>query len=186
MHIVYALLTLFFSFTSIAQVVGFSNGNDLNAVAISGLATLTCSDGQLNRTIVFECRDSSLAPNEFDFFVGPGGLGADSVELNVTHADLSTRSKTLGYTSSGTSRTRFNLWLNSFVQKPLLAYGENRVDFKLSASGRLIYQGRFSANVRYAGELKCLPGEFFSSNLDDCDQPYTLCRKYFEGNNNCR
>jgi hypothetical protein len=161
----------------------------MTAYAIAGDVKLTCmkANGQAPKTVVFQCRDTVLVPHEFDYFVGPGSARGNTVIINVTHADGSTRSKEMPYDDQrAISTMRFNLWANVFLQKPLLNLGENRVEYFISKNGTPNTQGEFKSVVKMGGLKACSPEEFYSNNEMDCSEPYTYCQRYFQEKNYCQ
>lgn len=186
-YLALSLLGFFVSINALAEV-GFSSGNTLSANSVAGDLTLTCTnDAGTSRTVSFQCRDSILIPVEYDSFVGPAGAQADSVELMVLHEDGSSRVKSLPYEASrGTSRTKFNLWVNTLLQTPILSYGENHVTYTLRLRGALVSQGQFVASVKTGGLNQCPATEYRSNTDSDCDQPYTYCQRFFQEKNFCQ
>lgn len=178
---------LLVSATSFAQV-GFSLGNEMNAASAAGDITLTCnSDGGGSRTVSFQCRDTFLVPAEYDSFQGPPGVQADTVELEARHEDGTARAKMVSYDSSrSTSKAKFNLWVNSLLQSPLLSYGENRVTYRLRLRGLVVNEGQFTAKVKIGGMYQCIASEYVSNTDHDCDQPYTYCQRFFQDKNFCQ
>jgi hypothetical protein len=178
---------LLFTATSFAAV-GFSSGNEFIATSITGEITLTCGpEGGSSRTVSFECRDTVLYPTEYDFFNGPAGIVADSVELVVVHDDGSTKAKAVNYDSGrSASKAKFNLWVSSLLQTPLLSYGINTTTYKLRLRGIAVNEGNFIANVKTGGLSQCPASQYYSNADPDCDQPYTYCQRYFQDKNFCQ
>lgn len=181
------VLALSFSMPALAQV-GFATGNNFIAVSAAGDITLTCNaEARPARTVSFQCRDTILVPTEYDSFRGPAGVQADTVELIALHDDGTSRAKAVSYDSShGASKVKFNLWVNSFLQSPLLAYGENRVTYRLRTRGVIVNEGLFVSNVKVGGLNQCPSAEYYSNSDLDCDQPYTYCQRFFQDKNFCQ
>ncbi len=180
---------LFFSLISQAQKLGFQKGNTHWGYTIYGEVIVNCRSAtsyNLLETVEYKCEDSALKPVSLDYFTGPNGTGANEVELRVTQEDQTIRIRKQSYNSSnGLSDSRFNLWMGSLLQKPLLAFGQNQVDYKLIKNGLVLQSGRFTSEVKYGGPLVCRPQIINSDNIDDCRQPYSVCQRYFADNNYC-
>jgi hypothetical protein len=164
----------------------FASGSDFSSIPVSGQVTMTCNDGSNSKTVSFQCRDISLSPVEYDFFVGPR-VDANQVTLNVLRADGTSRFKTIDYDgSSGRSTQRFNLWINALFQNGLLSEGANTIDYRLTKSSALVTQGRFVSNVRRGAPLTCPTASLNSTTLTDCETMYTTCQRYFAQFNYCK
>ena len=182
-----------FSLLVVSQMVfadlGFVAGNEMTSVSVAGDVSLTCAsnNGGPAQTVAFQCRDTILLPQEYDHFIGPQNTGADQVELVVTRSDGTVRTKQVAYNSGrGISESKFNLWVNSIFQWPLLSLGENKAIYKLSRNGLVIKQGDFMAKVKIGGFNQCQPSQFYSNNPVDCSQPYTYCQRFFQEKNYCQ
>lgn len=179
-----------FSLSSYAQTVGFSKGSQFSAYNLSGDMVVQCNDPVAGFDTVFSnCNGDILTPAEFDFFIGPKGEQANEatqVELSVVKQDQSVRSKVLDYNSeSGMSKKKFNLWINTLLQKPLLGYGTNHATYKLLKNNQMVNSGQFSVNVEFSGEKICERRTYFSQNIQDCRNPYSMCERYFADQNYC-
>lgn len=181
------LAPLLVSLISEAQNSGFSKGNHFDTYNISGNITVRCNDYNSGFQVVYHtCRASLIDPVAFDYFVGPKNIDSDQVELTVTRADQSVKTKTTGYDSiKGISTSRFNLWVVTVLQRPLLMNGLNKVEYKLKNQNTVVNSGQFEASVTYKGEKVCAPSVYNSPNITDCRQPYSVCDQYFADNNNC-
>jgi len=186
-----AIAVLFVTGAASAQV-GFKNGNHLQAVSIDGDITVQCN-GTIPpnsgiQTAYFHCEDDILNPVDMDYFRGPAGVKADEVDLTATHEDGSQRSKTAGYDSSkALSTSRFNLWISTLLQRPLLDIGKNQIAYLLKSKGKVIAQGAFEAIVSDGGQKTCArSGFYFSNNPQDCTNGFAQCDLYFRENNYCQ
>lgn len=177
-------VTFFITQTSLA--VGFATGNDFQAFSSQGQVTVTCQTPEGAKVATFDCWDSSLSPVEYDYFIGPA-VNADSVSLTVIREDQSQRNKDSRYDSRrGMSVDRFNLWVASLFQRPLLADGINRVHYSLTAKGLPVGQGDFVARVVRQPTAICPARSYNSNNPSDCNNQYSMCGKYFEELHYCR
>lgn len=175
-----------FFITQGSFAVGFATGNEFQAFSSRGQVTVTCKEPQGPTTVNFECWDSSLSPVEYDYFIGPA-VDADTVNLDVVREDQSERSKDSHYDSHrGMSVDRFNLWVASLFQRPLLADGQNRVHYTITSKGSPVTQGDFTVKVTRQPTSVCPPRSYTSNDPSDCSNQYSMCGKYFEELHYCR
>ncbi len=176
----------FFSISSYADSVGFQSGSQFWGYAIYGEVILKCTNSEVEEVVDLKCEDSTLRPNSQDFFVGPKGIQATEVELKVVQEDQTVRVRKLSYNSAtNKSTSKFNLWMNSLLQKPLLAYGSNQVEYKLIRNNTSVNSGRFFVDVKYGGALICPSEIIITNSIEDCRQPYSVCQRYFADKNFC-
>lgn len=163
--------------------LGFST-NSFKSNDLRGHLTISCSDGRLSSTI---CRADVLFPVEFDYFYGPKGIKADTVQLTAVHQDGSQRTKSESYKSDlGRSKGRFNLWITSLTQRPLLDYGQNQITYKLFAGDKVVEQGMFIVEVIVGPSLRCPDRHYYENGPVNCNTPSVLCDRYFYENNYCQ
>lgn len=168
---------------------GFQTGNEFTAVIIRGRISVSCSEAGRRDSASFRCSDEVLDPAEFVRFEGPRGVDADKVTLAATWENGKTRKKTKGYDpAAGRSTGRFNLWISTLLQRPLLDYGRNAVRYILKKDGKTVLAGDFVANVRRGKTRTCrYRRHYFSSDLDDCRSATTrMCERYFREENYCQ
>lgn len=168
---------------------GLTGGDRFTATPISGQVMITCQDaasGIITRT--FTCYQNLLEPGDYDYFAHPLKPKADQVRLEVLHEDGSLKSRTAGYdVRSGLSTSRFNLWVRSFTQAPLLNLGLNQVSYVLSKKGQEVETGTFEVRVDQGPVRACADtGVYTSPNLPDCNSPVAICARYFAERDNCR
>lgn len=186
MKILFSIITLFTVQNLFAA--GFSTGNEFHATLIQGRLTMICPSGTPGgqQNVLFTCRATILDPAEYDYFVGPM-VDGDKVTLEATREDGSTRSKTTGYDGSkGKSENRFNLWISSLTQRPLLADGANKISYKITKANATITSGEFTAKVVREPTATCRPRTLYSSSAMDCQNQMTACGRYFELENYCQ
>lgn len=173
-----------------AQQAGFSEGATFIASAVDGQVSMTCNFGDSSHSgnVQFNCHDVVLEPARYDYFVGPHDTAASSVTLVATHADGSTRSKTVDYDgASGKSTDAFNLWISTLFQRPLLSAGTNTIAWSLSGDVVKTYEhGTFTVTVVHGQPRHCKPLVYVPNSGQDCDSQYTVCQHYFEQLNNCK
>ena len=176
--------------SSTVFAAGFEAGNEFVATPLEGSISVTCNDFSTGERDfgTFICRDEILQPGEVLRFQGDVGVDADEVSLTAKWEDGSTRTKTKDYDpATGMSKGRFNLWIQTLLQRPLLDYGKNEINFQLTKDSTPVQEGSFIANVAKGAKRTCSVREhFFSNTIRDCRFPDDLCRRYFSMHNYCR
>lgn len=183
-----AVLALTF-YPALAQAqVGFQNGNELLSSYIEGEISLSCNENGMSDYANFRCSAEILDPSEFDYFRGPAGVNADKVFLKATRADGSIREKNGSYDSeAGRSSSRFNLWISTVLQRPLLKLGANQVEYRMEKDGQTVDAGNFLVQVNRGEDRSCrYRRHYFSSNMNDCRTGGTYCDRYFSEENYCQ
>ena len=138
-----------------ALAQSFSSGNDFQSQNIRGRVSVSCF-GQRPGFVTYFCEQEILNPGELDYFVGPAGIDADIVELRVVRENGSVKSKSGKYDSAkGRSKDRFNLWIATLLQKPLLDLGKNKVTYQMTKAGNSVAHGNFDVNVARLPGLVC-------------------------------
>lgn len=168
---------------------GFSTGNDFTATMLYGEISVSCHDSGRSDHSYVRCSSEVLDPAEFVRFIGPKDVAADQVALSATWESGQVREKTKGWDSAaGRSTERFNLWIATLFQRPLLDYGKNAIRYFLKKGGQIVREGSFTANVRRGERRVCRRRRHYtSSNLSDCRPPSTnLCDRYFRDENYCQ
>lgn len=167
------------------QAQTFSSGNEFTAVPIFGEVSVQCRDFVNNRTnfAVYQCEDLRLNPVEYDFFVG-ANVDADKVSLSCTQPKGKVVNKSSSY-KNGKSTDRFNLWIISLLQKPLLDIGENQITYKLTKKGKLVTEGQLTVPVTVGKRQTCPRGFISSNDPNDCTTSFNVCRQYFSQYNYC-
>jgi hypothetical protein len=167
---------------------GFETGNDFQSVYIEGEISVNCQDGMNNDFASFRCAAELLDPAEYVKFKGPIGVDADEVVLKATREDGSTREKNESYDPvAGLSKGRFNLWISTLFQRPLLKLGKNEIEYSLTKDGKVTKSGNFTANVSQGEDRSCrYRRHYFSSDINDCRSSQRLCSRYFHEENYCQ
>lgn len=161
----------------------FEDGNDFQYFGAVGNVSVQCfpSGGAPSgpTSAYYRCDGYSFSPGEEARFIGPV-TDADEVTLVATHADRSTRSKSGSYDGrKGQSDDRFNLWISTVFQRPLLKMGINTVAWTLKRKGKSVAKGSFTANVKDNGDLQCPSASETSWDMDDCMSSSRVCSNYF-------
>lgn len=175
---------VFFSAMAEAGAVGFAHGTEFSSSHIQGSVTVYCNSGEVGN---FNCYDTVLDPNNYDYFVGPAGVTADQVALSNLREDGSRHERSDFYDDRrNRSEGAFNLWISSLFQRPLLGAGKNQIDFRLLNRGQIVQQGRFTVTVTRGAPRACPASHYNSNAPSDCTSQYTVCQRYFEQYNYCR
>jgi hypothetical protein len=175
-------ISLIVSSSTYAQSqVGFKNGNHLQSIPVLANIQLFCQNGMSK---FIRCSAELLDPSITDYFVGPENMEADSVELIAQWEDGSLHKKTSKY-KNGKSKNRFNLWIQTLTQRPLLDLGQNRVQYNLSLKGQLVGQGEFAVMVDRMSLAQCPFQTVNSIFPDDCEQIDLVCNRHLQNQNYC-
>lgn len=182
------LAALFLSLNLLAEVPGLRSGTEFTSVSIRGSVSVQCMTPQGNSSAVFSCGDNILYPGDFDFFYHPDKVAGDKVTLRSEQANGRVRTASKNYDAqTGLSKTRFNLWISTLFQRPLLNFGVNKIDFEVTERGVITDIGAFEVVVNRSAEVQtCQRRHYFSSNLDDCRNGANICSRYFRELNYCQ
>ncbi|MBT3235742.1 MAG: hypothetical protein HN353_07310 [Bdellovibrionales bacterium] len=168
-----------------ASELGFKGGNSFQTLKLTGSGHIYCpSSGE---RLFISCNFQYLDPTEMDYFTYGQELDADRVKLTAYREDGSTRSKARKYRSSkGQSTKRFNLWIQSLFQRPLLKMGVNTIAVEMSKNGAVVAADEFVATV-VEGESRHCPYQTVIGRFDsDCESAYLACERYFRLLNYCQ
>lgn len=169
--------------------VGFSNGNDVSIVYLSGSVTYLCPNyaGHPNNQAHYSCSGYLANPGTHDYFVTDKVLDANKVTLTATHADGSTRTKDAAFDANkSASSTRFNLITSTLFQRPLLNMGENKISYTITNGNQVTESGSFISHVTNSGNRTCAPRTLMAHTNDYCKNITLACDNYFETENNCQ
>jgi len=166
------------SFSVFAQdEIGFSKGNTFTNHEVRGSFTLQCP----TRSAYATCAGNYLSPVEADYFVHPDAIVADKIELSNVNGRGRTVKKDANFDSDKLRSTkRFNLWIATLTQRPLLKMGANNISYKLSNEGSVVKEGTFEVNVNNAPATVCRHDFLRSFNDSDCNFPSNYCGQYFD------
>ena len=168
------------------MAAGFTSGNSFSAVTLSGHVTITCDDTLLRKTESFNCRDVVLKPVEYDTFSAEVA-DANQITLVITRQDGTVRTKTLEYDGrKGKSSQRFNLWVSALFQTPMLAEGNNNVEYRLTKGNQVVNSGKVPVLVARGAPIQCKEGTLESNVMSDCESMYSTCQKYFSSGQFCQ
>lgn len=170
-----------------AGATGFTAGNEFTSVDLSGELRVSCQDGGQSDSAWYQCEDNILEPADHTYFTTEPGGTADKVILVATHADGSTREKSSSYDpATGRSKSSFNLWIATLLQRPLLHSGVNKIHYKLTRGGTVEKEGDFEVSVTPGQARTCQYRFKFSNRLQDCRSSGFACQDYFWDQNYCQ
>ncbi|GAB4420232.1 MAG: hypothetical protein OHK0056_30640 [Bacteriovoracaceae bacterium] len=173
------LLALFVLISSSAFAqddIGFSKGNEMTSYDVRGSFTLKCP----TRTEIVYCNGNYLSPVEMDYFVHPEAIDADEVELQRVNSRGRTISKDSKFDANTLrSKKRFNLWIATLTQKPLLGLGQNTITYQMKKNGQTVKEGTFEVNVDRGASKTCGHDFIWASSDSDCNAPSLYCDRYF-------
>lgn len=173
-----------------ASAAGFVGGNQLTSSYIEGKITVSCRDLRNGDTSfnAFRCVANYITPSAKAQFVGPQNTGANQVTLRNTREDGSVKEKTEYYDSAkGISKGKFNLLVNTLLQRPLLKLGKNQLQYALTKEEKVLKKGSFEVQVNQGEDRTCSHlGHYESNILDDCRYSERFCPKYFADEDYCR
>ncbi len=169
---------------------GLKIGNDLTSNPLSGSIRVTCSDRGQHDVRYANCRANYLDPSEFSKFVLDEGEKVDADKVTLYYKDHKGKRKSKSSrfdANKGESKSEFNLWIHTLLQRPLLNYyGENEIEYKLEKDGNKVAQGSFIVNVEKVEEKHCPTASYYSNNMNDCSNPSLICGQYFREFNYCQ
>ncbi len=173
--------------THLENQVGFQGGNHMTSYPVRAMVYVSCQEGARSKSVTYQCNENILAPSEMNYFIGPKDIIADKVELVCSQSDGTVVSKEAAYDSKkGRSTKRFNLWISSLTQKPLLYLGENKINFTMKKNGVTVVNGQFTVQVDRHSALDCGYDTVYSGFLSDCENESFFCRKYLDQRNYCQ
>lgn len=175
--------------TTKATETGLEIGNQLETLRLDGTVRVMCREfgGRVSIGYV-SCRRWTLEPAESSRFKTDSNTGADRVVLKATHEDGRVVTKDGGFDSAkGVSQGRFNLWINTVLQRALLDVGHNDIEYVLKNGDAIVKQGKFTVIVGEGQNRVCPLGHATSNDPNDCRfADSALCSSYFRDMNYCR
>lgn len=182
------LILSLFSFSNAFSIdVGLDVGSELNSINLNGSAMVYCSGTSTTSRFV-SCYSSSLDAGVYSRLVVTNGtIDADSVKIVSFHEDGSKRKKSSNFdAASGLSTKRFNLWISTVLQRPLLEYGMNTIIYQFYKGSEMVLEGEFDVHVNQGDRRSCPYGTIFSTRSSDCEGGSMICDEYFRKYNYCR
>ncbi len=166
--------------------VGFEHGNEFQPYSLTGYATVECREGPQYINHTYYCYDTMFDPVEMDRWVGPSGVDADQVTLSVNW-NQKERKQTEKYDSKKGKSERFNLFVATLFQRPLIHAGVNQVHYTLDKDKKTVQEGDFEVTVKNVQYQKCRDRSYFEWSLQNCqNNDFAVCRKYFRDENYCK
>lgn len=170
---------------SFAIETGLEVGNNLQAVELTGDLLVYCNDSRSTDTARHRCSRLTLDPAEMSRFV-TDPIEADYVTLKALRADGSRLTKSDYFDGQkGKSSGRFNLWISTLLQRPMLDIGKNEIAYDLKFKGQVVKSGNFTVNVVRGPGRRCRYDRIDSRDLNDCRSSYNICQQYFRQHNYC-
>ena len=183
------MLTLIAAILSsgLALAAGFSQGDDCVSTYLRGKVTVFCHTDEFPRSISYQCETDILQPVEFDYFILDEDLDVSQVTLRSNANKRKVKQSRSYNTEKSRSSQRFNLWISTITQTPLLQLGENTIRYEATKNRKLVKKGEFKVMVDEGEPRMCTPRTIHSSNPDDCRGPRnTVCSEYFRVEGYCQ
>ena len=182
----FLLMTVFITTSLMAQeLVGFKVGNNLESVDLHGDIYVRCFEDSRMSSAYYTCRKNKLFPGAFSKFIYKDKINADEVKLQAIWESGKVVKKKSKF-ENGESTKRFNLWVLTLLQRPLLAEGKNIVYYSLLKDGAVIKKGLFEVMVNIGNPRTCAYGSYYSGNSLDCESSFSMCNHNFRRQNNCK
>lgn len=172
------------------KTVGFSKGNNLNILNLSGRIRLAspCRYKSPTSYEIIKCSNNDLQEGNEDFFNGPVNNQASIVVLKAINSEGDVTIKKFQYNGlKGQTFNKVNLWYDTFFQTPLLKEGSNEIEFKLKNNvGDVLETGVFTVQVTKLSEKTCGESNVHALTSFECNMQKSVCRQYFKENNFCQ
>ncbi len=173
--------------SSFAFAQSFEGVTEFQSLELRGTLSLTCFGTGQTENRYFQCARETLEPMEVGYFNVETTSAADKVKLTATWPDGKVRSQELDFdATTGRSKKRANLWIETVFQRSLLDIGANQITYELLANGEVVQSGSFVAQVNRVEGRSCQHASDISHNLDDCKFSSFACSRYFHRQNYCR
>ena len=165
---------------------GFSGGDVFTSTEISGNVTVYCNGSDGFDSANYNCYGNYLSPAEFDYFVTDGAVDATQVTLKSKLSGKTVKQSRDYNKAKGRSSQRFNLWIRTLTQTPLLGYGENTLKYEMKKANQVVEAGEFSVTVDQAPARYCERRTMHSHDSSDCrSRSSFICDRYFREQNYC-
>ncbi len=156
-----------------AQASGqFEHGSKFTATTYQGQVYMHCP----SQMQTYFCHEVQLSPSEFSHFI-TDNTDANEVVITSYQADGKTREKS-SKMNNGKSKKNFNLWISTLLQRPLLSFGVNNIQYTLKNNDSVIEEGDFSVEVQKGVPQICVPLHIWGST-SDCNSSSMACAQYF-------
>lgn len=177
------LLSIFFGVS--LNAADFGGHTEFESHNFYGKIRVTCF-GDFTETVVHNCRAQGLLPGERAHFNHYLTEQVDRVKLVSHRADGRVIRRSSNWNSKKhQSKKRFNLWINTLLQTPLLSQGVNAVVFELWNDHTSIESGSFNVTVREGGDYQCKTLDKQESGNTLCDNSVHACQYYFNVQDDC-
>jgi hypothetical protein len=172
MKIISILTAVFFCASAFATTAGFQHGNDYEATSYDGSVTASCASG----TRTHYCSAYGLNPTIYTKLVTAQRVDANKFEVVATHESGKRVSKDGKFKK--TESKGINLWIRTLFQKPLLAFGLNKIDYKIMKNKTTVQAGSFEVMVNQGERRSCRRG-FIHMSGNSCENSTSACNEYF-------
>lgn len=158
-------------------------GDQFTGIEVRGTIQVRCNENGFSTNAYFRCAESLISPTWRSRFISD----ADADKVKLTYTDFRGRTRTKSSSMrDGESKRKFNLWVGSLTQRPLLNYGDNEIAYELTKNGAVVENGTFNVTVDQGPTRTCSHRVYYSRRLDDCRNSYNVCSYYFREMNYCR
>jgi len=166
--------------SGLALAAGFSQGDLFVSTNLQGNVTVFCQTDDFPRSVSYQCETDILDPAEFDYFKLDESFDISQVTLR-SRANKRNVKQTRKYnTEKNRSAKRFNLWIRTLTQKPLLQLGENTISYEATKNKKLVKAGEFNVTVEEGQPRRCRSRIIHSANPNYCRGGRTAaCNEYF-------
>ncbi len=172
MKLISIFVAVLFCASAFATTAGFKHGNDYEAVSYDGSVTASCSTG----TRTHYCSAYGLNPTIYTKLVTAQRVDANKYEVSATHE--SGKRVTKDGKFKGTESKGINLWIRTLFQKPLLAFGLNKIDYKIMKKKTVVQSGSFEVMVNQGERKRCRSG-YIRMSGNSCENTTSVCNEYF-------
>ena len=172
MKLISIIAGLLFCAGAFATTAGFQHGNDYEAISYDGSVTASCDTGSR----VHYCSAYGLNPTIYTKLVTAQRVDANRYEVTATHE--SGKRVTKDGKFKGTESKYINLWIRTLFQKPPLAFGLNKIDYKILKKKNVVQSGSFEVMVNQGERRACRRG-FIRMAGNSCENSTSACNEYF-------
>lgn len=182
-----SLIGMSLLFVAQAQAASFQGQTQFTAAELNGRLHVVCRDSNRQENRIIYCRSYTLDPFEAGYFTYDTPVMADKVKLRSERADGKIVEKESGYNSElGRSDKRFNLWIVTLFQTPLLDPGLNNINYQLFKYDQLVTEGQVQVQVNLGAARTCPDDTEFANNETNCEFLERFCDRYFYRHNYCQ
>lgn len=161
--------------------VNFDRAGTITETELEGTVRVSCSENGTNRSYTSNCYASYLQGGDYGrVVVSNGSVDADYVKLQ-TQGSKYIKGATFN-AQTGESIGKFNLWIGSLFQRPMLKRGKNLIDYKFLKNKVVVAEGTFEVTVESNDYRSCGYGSVYSGSCSTIN----ACEDFFYRRNYCR